>query len=79
VLWLSPDGGRGDAVQVTTVRAEITVTFGDQSFTYVSRDPAPVRAGQAQYHCTIEGGDPAVESISGWADIAVVGRSPNAA
>ena len=79
VLWLSPDGGRGDAVQVTTVSAEITLTFGGNSFTYVSRDPAPVRAGQAQYRCTISGGEPAVESISGWAVVAVVGGSTNAA
>jgi hypothetical protein len=80
VLWLSPDGGRGDAVQVTTVSAEITLTFGGDSFTFVSRDPAPVRAGQAQYRCTISGGDPAAgESISGWAVIAVVGGSPDAA
>ena len=80
VLWLSPDGGRGDAVQVTTVSAEVTLTFGGDSFTYVSGDPAPVRAGQAHYRCIISGGDPAVgESISGWAVVAVVGESPEAA
>ncbi len=80
VLWLSPDGGRAEAVQVTPVSAEITLTVGDQSFTYVSREPAPVRAGQAQYRCEISGGDPASgESISGWAIVAVVGRAPDAA
>ncbi len=80
VLWLSPDGGRGDAVQVTTVSAEITLTFGNDSFTYVSRDPAPVRAGQAHYRCIISGGDAAAgESINGWAVVAVVGVSRGAA
>jgi hypothetical protein len=80
VLWLSPDGGRGEAIQVTPISGEITLTFGDESFTYVSREPAPVRAGQAQYRCDISGGDPASgESISGWTIVAVVGRAPHAA
>jgi heme A synthase len=74
VLWLSPDGGRTDAVQVTVLAGEITLTFGDEVYHYSSRDPAPQRAGQDQFRCEISGSSPdGWETISGWTLVGVVG------
>jgi hypothetical protein len=74
VLWLSRDGMRTDAVQVTVLAGEITLTFGDEVYHYSSREPGPQRVGQGQYRCEISGAsDDGWETISGWAIVGVVG------
>ena len=74
VKWLSPDGGRDGGVQVTLVSGDITLTFGDESFHFVGPKNAPVREGQAQHVCFIDGVEGPV-SITGTAIVAVVPRT----
>ena len=75
VKWLSRDGGRGDAVQVTVVSSETWLTFGGaEPLHFVTREPAPQRVGQDQFMCSIFGAsEDGLDSIRGWALVGVVG------
>lgn len=83
VLWLSRDGGRTNAVQVTVISLAVTMTFPPEedadpqvsvAYTYVSREPAPRRVGQAHYTCRVHGSNAeGTETINGSAVVGVVG------
>lgn len=76
VKWLSPDGSRNDAVQLTVVWGDITLTLGDEVFHFVGPDNPPERVGQQQYRCTVYGvSEDGRDSITGTAIIAVIPRA----
>ena len=74
VKWLSPDGGRDGAVQVTIVWGDVTLTLGDETYHFVSPDNPPAREGQPQYVCSIYGVN-GPDSITGTAIVAVIPKS----
>jgi hypothetical protein len=75
VKWLSVDGGRQDAVQVTIVWGDVTLTLGGETFHFVGPDNPPVRQGQGHYTCSIYGvSEDGRDSITGTAIVGVVPR-----
>lgn len=74
VKWLSPDGGRDNGVQVTIVSGDITLTFGGETYHFVSPKNPPAREGQAQHVCSIYAVD-GPDSITGTAIVAVIPRA----
>lgn len=74
VKWLSLDGGRVDAVQITLVSAEITLVLDGKTYTFDGPTNPPARTGQAQHTCevfAVAGAD----SLTGTAVVAVVPRA----
>ena len=79
VKWLSRDGGRDDAVQITIVSADVYLTLGSETFHFVRPENPPVRQGQAHHACSIYGvSEDGRDSITGTAIVAVVPRSESA-
>ncbi len=75
VKWLSPDGSRLDAVQITVISAEITLVLGGETYSFAGPANPPKREGQIRTVCHVYGASGA-DSISG---TAVVGVIPKAA
>ncbi len=74
VKWLSRDGGREDAVQITLVSARITLVLGGVTYEFEGPTNPPAREGQAASTCTVHAVAGA-DSISGTAVVAVVPRA----
>ena len=75
VKWLSPDGSRAGAVQITVISAEITLVLGGETYFFAGPTNPPKREGQVRTVCQVYGASGA-DSISG---TAVVGVVPKAA
>ncbi len=75
VKWLSPDGSRADAVQITVISAEITLVLEGQTYSFAGPTNPPRREGQIRTVCHVYG-ESGADSISG---TAVVGILPKAA
>ncbi len=74
VKWLSPDGGRVGAVQITLIPAEITLVLDGQTYSFAGPTNPPMREGQVRTVCQIYGASGA-DSISGTAVVGLVPRA----
>lgn len=74
VKWLSPDGTRLDAVQITVISAEITLVLGGETYSFTGPTNPPKRAGQTRTVCQVQGASGA-DSISGTAVIGVIPKA----
>jgi hypothetical protein len=76
VKWLSVAGSREEAIQVTVISGDITLTVDGQTFHFVGPENPPVRQGQEHYTCSVSAvSEDGRDSISGTAVVAVVPRA----
>ena len=71
LMWLSRDGSREDAVMITLIDGQVTVTTSEGSMTSDPGARHPQRAGMDQYRCELSYQNPDF-SIEGWALVGVV-------